>query len=359
MGHVVLASQSNLNIVPGRAEDPTSRCQANKVDFFCQKVIEDKVPNFIFKCRNRTTSTDLSSSRIWTRHCFRSPSLFFSSGRLLAFQTPDVRMTVIHCFKTVTQSHSFILTTCLEICTHCACPVQQEKWLRSFDWWRVKGQISGNCGQVVRASRDVMSRERWPSPGEDGIMHSVSRMFRKFYWTSQIYIAWWAECQLPPRRVTKGNAETTRDRGLVAISTDNCVIMIGLITIIIIIIIIIIIRAYIALVLGESFAALYMTSKSEVKSEAKDRGRVTIRDKLKTSSVGHTWNTILKKQYSQESTPLRKEKRSNTSTVRKCAQRVRSITASWKSALTPSPSRCEADNSTGRDQRRRKLRSPY
>ena len=74
------------------------------------------------------------------------PSLFFSHRPfvvvvvvvVLTFQTLDVRMAVIGCCKAVTQSHSSICTTCLEVLYSAAhAPSSKKRDFSQFDWWRV------------------------------------------------------------------------------------------------------------------------------------------------------------------------------------------------------------------------------
>ena len=110
---------------------------------------KQSLPNVIFKCRNWTTSTGLLGDRIWTQSCLPHslPSLFFSHPHFLPFQTPDVRMAVICCFKTVTQSHSLIFTTRLEIlCSTVHAPSNKKR-----DFGHLSGGgPAGSWGQNIR-----------------------------------------------------------------------------------------------------------------------------------------------------------------------------------------------------------------
>ena len=75
------------------------------------------------------------------------------------FQTPDARMAVIRCFKTVTQSFIKYSWADLKFCSSLHIPLLERKGTRSFDWWRA-GRIKGSnirklWGSCLRASRDV------------------------------------------------------------------------------------------------------------------------------------------------------------------------------------------------------------
>ena len=82
---------------------------------------------------------------------------------LLAFQTPDVRMAVIRCFKTVTQSHSLQYSPPdLKFCTPLRMLLPTRK-VTSVIWLMVESgqgqgvKISENWGRAIRASRDVIA----------------------------------------------------------------------------------------------------------------------------------------------------------------------------------------------------------
>ena len=112
---------------------------------------------------------------------FCLPSLFFSHCHVFAFQTPDARMAVIYCFKTVMQSHSLMFTTWLEILYSIAHAPSSKK--RDFGHF-ISGRQAGSKGSKYQKTVGKVSgplllllktlqghccySERWTWPGEDG-----------------------------------------------------------------------------------------------------------------------------------------------------------------------------------------------
>ena len=141
-----LASQSNPNI----CFELWWTCIAHhdvkqtKHASFVRKGLKTKFTNVIF-CVGIGLHQWVCKVLNWT-FAFCLPSLLFSHCHF-------VRMAVICCFKTldtVTLINSHDLTQNFVI--HCACSFQQEKGLRSFDWWKV-----GMQGQGVKISENWVS----------------------------------------------------------------------------------------------------------------------------------------------------------------------------------------------------------
>ena len=78
----------------------------------------------------------------------------------VAFQNPDVRMAVIRCFKIVTQSHSLIFTTWLEILDSTAHAHSNKKG----DFVHlISGRQAGSRSQNIRKLWASLSRWPWPA----------------------------------------------------------------------------------------------------------------------------------------------------------------------------------------------------